>query len=612
MILPQLSLLIVSSLLLGATQAAPASNTTIKTRDDGDDVHAEWTWLHFQDCSSSQQKAIKQAHTDAVKMAEHVKEIDFGNDPGALEYLGPSPMNKAWQGNIKSVYEHISTFQLNGFWPGYRMNARCGNSNDAKYSGSRCSRGVTAYQWNTKKDAKDPNTAPPYNKADAVSNMHFCDIFFNYKKLDDTIKDLKDIDDFRWRYDLDKYRNQAYIILHEMMHATVMTYKQNKNRRITDMTMHVYEYKKRSSDRGYDRKLVKMDAYKALPCKILARTARQAIAEEAITMNADNYAQYALADKEAHDWMTRSSAVFLTSDNGTFGINQDRLDQFTQSSEGAEVSDIVGQDVGELSNKADSETLSPDSDYPESFRSEMEAFSKYYHVPEPKCARQGDAPSDRSPFTTSEADEKIKDFCKDEGFWDTVFTPPINQGTGQTKDGKGKALGASGDFKINDGKDKLWIGAYFAGGGCTGFTTWPPKGKGLRDTDLCIDRLRTIMNSCDTDTTDKKYGGSLKETCLVYQLMAVGSDNSDPTGVGSNGDHGDIKCKDTDTSILGSHYDNTCTCWFEKLPDQTEIFGMPKKGDCDSMDFRPAWSFSEDPDYRPENIQPTVTMTASP
>lgn len=75
------------------------------------------------------------------------------------------------------------------------------------------------------------------------------------------------------------------------MHATVMTYSQNKNRRIKDLSMYVYEYKRRDSDdnRGYDRKKVKLDVYQPLPCKILARTSRQYIAQDGITMNGTFY-----------------------------------------------------------------------------------------------------------------------------------------------------------------------------------------------------------------------------------------------------------------------------------------------------------------------------------
>lgn len=67
--------------------------------------------------------------------------------------------------------------------------------------------GVAAYQWNMRK----AKTAPPYKKADAVSNMHFCDLCFYHKSLDDAIDAVKSIEDFKWGDDLRKYKNQAYI-----------------------------------------------------------------------------------------------------------------------------------------------------------------------------------------------------------------------------------------------------------------------------------------------------------------------------------------------------------------------------------------------------------------
>ncbi|KAH7124208.1 hypothetical protein EDB81DRAFT_664852 [Dactylonectria macrodidyma] len=282
MLARHLPLLFASSLPLFLTSyAAPLEpDGAIEARDD-DDVSAQWTWLHFEGCDSKQKQAIKDAHEDAVTMALHVENIDFANDPGAMDFFG-------LQKNIQSVFDHIGTFRLSDVWPGYKMNARCGTANDKKYQ-NRCNRpGVIAYQWNTKTDATDPNNAPRYDKDDALSNMHFCDQFFYYKKLNDAIKDQKDSDDFKWRYDLTKYKNQAYIILHEMMHDSVMTYKQNKNRRIPDLSMHVYEYVQKPDSRDWKRKLVKVDVYQPYYCKVLARTAREKIAEEGITMNADN------------------------------------------------------------------------------------------------------------------------------------------------------------------------------------------------------------------------------------------------------------------------------------------------------------------------------------
>ncbi|KAF4985137.1 hypothetical protein FDECE_16788 [Fusarium decemcellulare] len=607
MLARHLPLLLASSLPLFLTSyAAPLEpDGAIEVRDD-DDVSAQWTWLHFEGCDSKQQQAIKDAHEDAVTMALHVENIDFANDPGAMDFFGPSALNKDWQKNIQSVFDHIGTFRLSDVWPGYRMNARCGSANDKKYQ-NRCNRqGVIAYQWNTKTDAADPNNAPRYDKDDALSNMHFCDQFFYYKKLDDAIKDQKDNDDFKWRYDLTKYKNQAYIILHEMMHASVMTYKQNNNRRIPDLIMHVYEYVQKPDSRDWKRKLVKVDVYQPYYCKVLARTAREKIAEEGITMNADNYAQYALskyvqskldgnqypwlpiADKQAEDWFQRSFALLVYGDNGTFGVNTAALpsDVATENDDDKDytANDLGDDEVVELANDPDTDTLVPDSDYSEDFRNDLRQWAGYVRTPAPKCAGSAD---DRIAFPASDAEAAIKDFCSADGFYGNVFVPPINIGTGATTDGKGKALGVSGNYETNGGKDKIWLGAYFAGGACIG----------------------TVLNGCDTDTTTSKYGGRLKEVCLVYQIQAVGKDDEDPTGTVPSGDHGGIECKDTDTSILGDSYKDTCTCWYKDLADQTDIFGLPKEGKCSDIDFRPAWSYLEDPDYRPEHIEPVATVS---
>ncbi|KAL2830891.1 hypothetical protein BDW59DRAFT_158326 [Aspergillus cavernicola] len=587
--------------------------------DDDGDVDSQWTWLSFDGCSPEQKQAIKDAHEDAVTMAERVKGIDLANDPGAMDYFGAPALNKAYQSSIQSVFDHIATFRLSDIWAGYKMNARCGSANDRKYQ-SRCG-AVVAYQWNTKTDATNPNTAPVYNKADALSNMHFCDRFFDYKKLDEAVTGQVDNDDFKWRYDLTKYKNQAYIILHEMMHATVMAYKQNKDRRIVDLCMYMYEYKQAPNSREWKKKLVKADVYQPYYCKILARTASEDIGETGISMNADNYAQYALskyvqsklsgkqypwlplADKQAESWEKKTRALLVYESDGTFGVNVGALPtDITSNSEDGYYSahDLEEDEIFTLPNQVDTVTLAPDSDYPDTFNSEIEQWSTYVNTPDPKCAKSGDsAPSGRSSFSAADAEKKIKDFCSDTDLYGRVFTPPISQGTGETKDGKTKALGAYGSYEINGGKDNLWLGAFFASGSCTGMYTWPPTGDGLRDTDLCIDRFRAIINGCDTSTTDGKYGGSLQEVCLVYQVIAVGSDKPDPTGTIPSGDHGYIKCKDTDVGVK-----DTCTCCYENLPDQTEIFGLPKSGGCKDIDYRPAWTYYEDPDYRPEHIVP--------
>ena len=94
----------------------------------------------------------------------------------------------------------------------------------------------------------------------------------------------------------------GYILLHEFMHAGVMTYKQNGNRRIIDMAMEFYKYKLIDGGPTYKRSRATADVYGALNCKIFARStslvdeSHQSVrTSDKVTINADNFALYALS-----------------------------------------------------------------------------------------------------------------------------------------------------------------------------------------------------------------------------------------------------------------------------------------------------------------------------
>ncbi|KAL4796546.1 hypothetical protein BDV19DRAFT_388053 [Aspergillus venezuelensis] len=621
------SMMIITPVLYSALLALPLSQSALaaplesnlEARQDGD-VEAQWTWLHFEGCTDDQKTAIRRAHGNALDMADHVKSIDFANDNGAMDFFGPSALNKDWQGNVLDVFHHISTFRQSSL-PGFRMNARCGRELDKKYQNKCGKAGLIAYQWNTKK-GKNGNDGPIWDKEDGVSNMHFCDQFFLYGTLSDTVKDAMDTDDFKYRYHLGRYKNQAYIMLHEMMHATVMTYKENRNRRIVDMAMEVYEYSERPDNRDYRRRKVRRDVYGPENCKILARTQHESVIKEGITMNADTYAQFALAkwvqsqlpgnqypwlplaDTQALDWYSRGGAMIVLADNETFSLNTAAL-----SNDVLTTSDSDGNDDAYTLHDVDDEevatidlteaTLVSATDFSSDFNNEIFQWSSYVRTPEPECAKTGsDAPSDRVSFNVDEAEEQIKEFCSNKDNYGTLLTTFINQGTGETRDGARKAMGL--DSGVTVGNGVLWIGAYYGGGSWNGNQTWPQTGPGLLDTDLCLDRFRTILNGCDTDTRDNKYGGSLTDFGLVYQVIAVGSvDDAKPLGTVPLGENGGVECKDTDDAVYDWIDQPTCTCWFRDLPEQTSVFGTPKEGTCADIDYRPAWTYFEDPEYRP-------------
>jgi hypothetical protein len=76
------------------------------------------------------------------------------------------------------------------------------------------------------------------------------------------------------------YERSGYLFSLKPDKKTIMTYSQNKNRRIRDLSMYVYEYKPGDSGREYTRRKVKWDVYQPLPCKILARTSREYIYQD--------------------------------------------------------------------------------------------------------------------------------------------------------------------------------------------------------------------------------------------------------------------------------------------------------------------------------------------
>lgn len=200
----------------------------------------------------------------------------------------------------------------------------------------------------------------------------------------------------------------------------------------------------------------------------------------------NQYSWLPLADREVVNWK-KNEALLVYDKSGGFGVNAAALsaDGFNTSDDGSYTAYDVDADEVIMLEYSDDDKITPEPDYPDTFNSQMRVWSKYLHTPDPMNAKSEDsAPDGVLAFSVSDADAKIKEFCSNSKLYNTVLTSPISTGTMQTKDGRGKALGISGSYDINGGTDKLWLGANSASGSCTGMETWPPRGNGLRDTDL--------------------------------------------------------------------------------------------------------------------------------
>jgi hypothetical protein len=52
------------------------------------------------------------------------------------------------------------------------------------------------------------------------------------------------------------------------------------------------------------------------------------------------------------------------------------------------------------------------------------------------------------------------------------------------------------------------------------------------EVDDCKEKMLTLLNGCDTDTTTAKYGGALEQNCLLYQLALLkGNSDIPPEGI---------------------------------------------------------------------------------
>ena len=198
-------------------------------------------------------------------------------------------------------------------------------------------------------------------------------------------------------------------------------------------------------------------------------------------------------------------------------------------------------------------------------------------IPIPSASCAGDGIS----FPQPVAESFIDTFCREKQFWNTVLTPAISFGTGQTKDGRGKALAVSDSVALTGTNNNLWAGLMFANDTCIGFFPFTSGQTDQEKIDNCKAYFDPILNGCQTNTTTDKKGGTLRDVCAVYVLTVR------PNGVNPFQDItpnlGSFTCKETDTSIIGgssSPLAGTCTCWYANYPGLTDIFKMPSSKNC--------------------------------
>jgi len=323
-------------------------------------------------------------------------------------------------------------------------------------------------------------------------------------------------------------------MLHEMMHATTMTYKQNKNRRILDIQMIVPEINCDGDSQCNKTNKVRR-VYGPLLSKTLARIVKNNVVADGTTMNADNYSLYALgeqpsghaADNSAtntlsakyvqkklagnyYPWLpivdmqaiqivnNGRSAIFLNSTDGSdWAISGNALsNDFEASYWGSDSS----SDPAAPASKEPVTGIDPfvidglnillDSSYPQDYLQQQQFWAKYSVTPDPQCAGADNPVTFGQPL----ANDAIMQFCNDPKNRNHLIVSPINSGNGKTKDGREKVLGvSSGGTKIDD-NNTLWMGVKHTADSCDGTFTWPPGTNDQDQIDICVDRFLRILN----------------------------------------------------------------------------------------------------------------------
>ena len=94
-------------------------------------------------------------------------------------------------------------------------------------------------------------------------------------------------------------------------------------------------------------------------------------------------------------------------------------------------------------------------------------------------------------------------------------------------------LRTTGNFKTallensnNLGKNPsgIWMSVSFADNGCQGSFEFGQGKTDGEEIQYCEDRFNKILNSCNTDTTSEKLGGTLTDGCAFYQLTGRAKD----------------------------------------------------------------------------------------
>ncbi|KAL8784301.1 MAG: hypothetical protein Q9213_004059 [Squamulea squamosa] len=200
--------------------------------------------------------------------------------------------------------------------------------------------------------------------------------------------------------------------------------------------------------------------------------------------------------------------------------------------------------------------------------------------PQPHC----ELPEGGKNFDVADATAAIDEFCGDKAYWPYYLVSPVSH----TASGSNPKVPGFTRVVNLPNRDKVVLQlAFDQGKGCMGFF----KFTGADGDSKCRDRFTAILSGCDRDNEHVKHGGYLEDICAVYRIGVFDETAKDPFPLKDKADLGAFQCKDTDTTATGgtsNSLSGTCTCWFEKLQADTELFDLPEGTDsCESIKEQP-------------------------
>ncbi|KAL8842264.1 MAG: hypothetical protein Q9170_000590 [Blastenia crenularia] len=517
---------------------------------------------------------INEAYEDANSLVnvDGVKNNIKWDDAAALEFFGPDALNKGQQKQMQAVLANAKICSK-----GDDKDPCKDTDYDSIDAGNDASMVVLAYANN------------PKQSEDKYSEINFCTPFFDQRGLSNAIGYGSAPSNILVKNDIRRYDNRGATMLHEMLHLDLAanSVNNNPNPQVRDLKI---KYSQRL-DTGKKRTKIEK-AYGGELTKILARYVPFSGGFKKTgyftQRNDDSYVFFALSKYvqgkiNSYPFIPQIINKMIDGPPTLPDNNRPTIIEYTPDNDGLGITSFDVQSCSAqiaVDSLADVEIIGLQNDdaYPASYQTQRQEWLRQItgpQIPNPLCIDEPAA--DAKSVDQAEGTDAIVKFCSEKQYWDTQIVSPVSM-----TDGQGKAIAVSDSFSVNGGADKIYLQlGYAETGHCQGNFAFTIGNNDDEKLAYCTDRFDKILNGCDTSSTSKKYGGSLEEICAVYKITTVSKDDPDPHTLVGTGDLGAFQCEATNTTAIGgasSDLANSCTCWYEKLKDETAFFDKPSNG----------------------------------